>query len=171
MLFLWSIFTLLPFVMSSFFCFVIVFFIFWRHTRSALVSECKTLSRESLKLSENISHGSMGLQIAWQEVPPCAASQTGISTFTYLQYLCVCCQFVLLYLSKNRKRLAILLYMLLFSLTKNTWPQRASPTVNHDALCSIYMLLLERELLLMWVYSKVTNCSLVCMYTFFVIEM
>lgn len=136
-------------------------------TLSALVSECKTLSvRNPHTVSDNIPRGCTGLQIAWQAVPPYAASHTGISTLTYLWYLCVCCQLCW----RICQTCYFTLYVTVLSDQEHMTTKRESPTVNHDVLCSIYMLLLERELSSMWVYSKVTNCSLVCMWTF-VIEM
>lgn len=69
---------------------------------------------------------------------------------------------VLMYLSKTTTK-TMLFYFLLFSLTKNTWPHRASPALP---TCCCW----RENYCFMWDYSKVTNCSLVCMYTF-VIEM
>lgn len=80
MLFLWFFFTLLP--LWCLLLFVSLFFS-WYNTWSAVVSECKTLSRESLNSPRK--------HFPWFH-GPCIASQTGISTLTYLRYLCVCCQ-------------------------------------------------------------------------------
>lgn len=70
---------------------VLFFFLMWH-----MISSCQWMQTSQSGIlkhfSVNISHGSMGLQIAWRAAPPCVASQTGISTLTYLRYRCVCCQ-------------------------------------------------------------------------------
>lgn len=103
---------------------------FWCDTWSALVSECKTLSRESLN--------SLRKHFPWFH--GAADSMTGGASLRCLSdgyfyinlppiFMCLL-SVVLMYLSK--RRLAIFLCMLLFSLSKNTWPHRASPAANHD---------------------------------------
>lgn len=81
MLFLWFLFHIVAILMSFFV--TVLFFLMWH-----MISFCQWMHNSQLGIltqySENISHGSMGLQIT-------GASQTGISTFTYLQYLCVYC--------------------------------------------------------------------------------
>lgn len=158
MLFLWFIFTLLPLLCLLFFVTFWWFLFMLRcDTWSALVSECKALSWEflnSLRKHFPWCHG------ATDNMTGGASLHHLSDGYFYINlppiFMCLL-SVVLMYLSSKKKnKLVILLYKLLFSLTKNTWPQRASPTVNLDVcrLCSTYMLLLERELLFMWVYSK-----------------
>lgn len=146
-----------------------LFFLLWH-----MISSCQwmqTLSRESLN--------SLRKHFPWFH--GVTDSMTGGASLHHLSDgyfyinlppIFMCLQsVVLMYLSK-KKILATLLYTLLFC---SLWPRthdhkERGPRRTVWRLCSTYMLLLERELLFMWVYSKVTNCSLVCMYTF-VIEM
>lgn len=89
--------------------------------------------------SENISHGSMGLQLAWQVVPPRRVFLHLPTSNIYVSAVklcwCVC-----------QKRKDLLFYFTCrCSLTKKTWPQRASPTVNVWRLCSVYTCCWWRE--------------------------
>lgn len=86
--------------------------------------------------------------------------------YIYLPPIFMCLlSVVLMYLSKKKKKKKQILCVLLSSLTMNIWPQRANESPAPAARLYTYMLLLERELLFVRVLFQ--NCSLVCMYTFF----
>lgn len=116
-------------------------------------------------VSENISHDSMGLQIAWQAGRFFCRRLSDGYFYINLPPIFMCLlSVVLINVSEKKKTCCFTLYVLLFSLTKNTWPQRASPAVNPAARLHPHAAC-WREKMFMWVYSKVTNCSLLCVCT------
>lgn len=125
MLFLWFIF-IVAIVLSSFFCWCL-FFSSWCDTWSALVSKCKTLSLEFLNSLRNHFPWFHGITDNMTGGISLRCLSDGYFYINLPPIFMFLLSFVLMYLSKEN---AILLYMLLFSLTKNTWPQRASPAVN-----------------------------------------
>lgn len=117
-----------------FFCYCPFFFLMWHIIRS-----CQWMQNSQSGIlkhySEIISHGSMGLQIACQaplrrvflHLP---TSDIYVSTVT-----CV---------DVSVKKKKDLLSMLLFSLTKNTWPQRASDSWRVTPLLYLHAAVGER---------------------------
>ena len=158
-------------------CFVFFFLLlsFFYSLMWHMISSCQWMQnsqsgilKKKNTVSENISHGSMGLQIAW------LAHRLSDGYF-YINlppiFMCLL-SVVLTYLSKRNTCYFTLHVAVLSDQEHMTTKSESRGGLRRvrGRLGSTYMLLLERELLFMWVYSKVTNCSLVCMYTF-VIEM
>lgn len=103
-------------IVANVFSFVVFYFYM---THDQLLSVMQTPSGEILLRNQHPwFHGAADL-----------TCHTGISTFTYLRYLCVCCHLCWCICPKKPW-----LYMFVFYLTKNTWPQERSQW----ALCNIH---------------------------------
>lgn len=135
---------------------------------SALVSECKTLSLESsnsLRKHFPWFHGVADSMTGGD--PQCCLSDGYF--YIYLPPVFTCLLSVVLMYLLNKKT-CYFTFMLLLSLTKNTWPQRASPAVNCVGSALSTCCCWRENYCLCESIPKWQYCSLVCMYTF-VIEM
>lgn len=95
-----------------------LFFLMWWHMISSFSSEAKLSVGNPQVVSENTSHGSMGLQTV--------ASHTGIPTLTYLRYLCVSCVHVSV---KNKQKTCC------FTFSCSLWPR----THDHTERIPLYL--------------------------------